>query len=308
MRTFLLTTLLCLLLAQGASAEVYVAAELGPQFAPGLSLRGGDNDRASRCDEFVNPRYAELDGCTDPERGAGAVDSWRSEFDRTWGLFAGAAIGYRFRDRFRVELEAFHSEADYDESSDLLDPSGVAFTQIFGAELPQAYERVGKVSAAGAFLNLYLDLPGSDRFTPFIGIGPGLGFTRMDYGALWERSNDPNKVETARGLPNEAEVRRNLAGTVSSVDHRLRDLLHGYQVLFGVDYKLTEALSVELRGRWTDLSDFTDRGDYDRLRSHVSNLRRDGSEPVRYRVSSNDMEFFSVALRLNYRFLGPANR
>ena len=55
-------------------------------------------------------------------------------------------------------------------------------------------------------------------------------------------------METARGLPNEAEVRRNLAGTVSSVDHRLRDLLHGYQVLFGVDYKLTEALSVELRG------------------------------------------------------------
>lgn len=308
MRTFLLTTLLCLLLAQGASAEVYVAAELGPQFAPGLSLRGGDNDRASRCDEFVNPRYAELDGCTDPERGAGAVDSWRSEFDRTWGLFAGAAIGYRFQDRFRVELEAFHSEADYDESSNLLDPSGAAFTQIFGAELPQAYERVGKVSAAGAFLNLYLDLPGSDRFTPFLGIGPGLGFTRMDYGALWERSNDPNTVETARGLPNEAEVRRNLAGTVSSVDHRLRDLLHGYQVLFGVDYKLTDALSVELRGRWTDLSDFTDRGDYDRLRSHVSNLRRDGSEPVRYRVSSNDMEFFSVALRLNYRFLGPANR
>ena len=308
MRTLLLTTLLCLLLAQGASAEVYVAAELGPQFAPGLSLRGGDNDRASRCDEFVNPRYAELDGCTDPERGAGAVDSWRSEFDQAWGLFAGAAIGYRFQDRFRVELEAFHSEADYDESSNLLDPSGAAFTQIFGAELPQAYERVGKVSAAGAFLNLYLDLPGSDRFTPFLGIGPGLGFTRMDYGALWERSNDPNTVETARGLPNEAEVRRNLAGTVSSVDHRLRDLLHGYQVLFGVDYKLTEALSVELRGRWTDLSDFTDRGDYDRLRSHVSNLRRDGSEPVRYRVSSNDMEFFSVALRLNYRFLGPANR
>ena len=308
MRTFLLTTLFCLLLSQGAGAEVYVAAELGPQFAPGLSLRGGDNDRASRCDEFVNPRYAELDGCTDPERGAGAVDSWRSEFDRAWGLFAGAAIGYRFRDRFRVELEAFHRQADYDESSNILDPSGAAFTQIFGAELPQAHERVGKVSAAGAFLNLYLDLPGSDRFTPFLGIGPGLGFTRMDYGALWERSGDPSTVDTARGLPNEAEVRRNLAGTVSSVDHRLRDLLHGYQVLFGVDYKLTEALSVELRGRWTDLSEFTDRGDYDRLRSHVSNLRRDGSEPVRYRVSASDMEFFSVALRLNYRFPGAANR
>lgn len=308
MRTLLLTTLLCLLLAPGAKGEVYVAAELGPHFAPGLSLRAGDTDRASRCDEFVNPRYAELEGCTDPDRGAGAVDSWQSEFDRAWGLFAGAAIGYRFRDRFRVELEAFHREADYDESSNILDPSGVAFTQIFGAELPQAYERVGKVSASGAFLNLYLELPGSDRFTPFLGIGPGLGFTRMDYGALWGRSADPNTVETARGLPNEDEVRRNLAGTVSSVDHQLRDLLHGYQVLFGVDCKLTEALSVELRGRWMDLSDFTDRGDYDRLRSHVSNLRRDGSEPVRYRVSSGDMESFSVALRLNYRFLRPANR
>ena len=62
----------------------------------------------------------------------------------------------------------------------------------------------------------------------------------MDYRALWRRSADPNTVESARGLPNEDEVRRNLAGTVSRAENTLSSTLRGYQLLLGAEYALSE--------------------------------------------------------------------
>ena len=213
-------------------------------------------------------------------------------------MLAGTAGGYRFLDRFRIEAEYLYREAWLDETSSILAPSGRAFTRTFGSELPQARERIKSLRSHNLFLNAYFELPNTSRFTPFVGVG----FADMDYGALWVRSPDPGAIESTRGLPNEAEVRRNLAGTASRAEDRLRDTLYGYQVLFGADYSLTPSFSVELRGRWLDFSAFDDGGSYDRLRSHQSNLRRDGSEPVHYRVKTDDTEFFGLGLRLNYRF------
>ena len=293
---------LCPSAAARAEAGFYLSGELGPHVARGIGLRSGDDDRPSRCDEFVNPRYAELDGCTTADRGDGAVDDWQSGFGSTWGVLAGTAVGYRFLDRFRIEMEYLYREARPDETASILDPSGTAFTRTFGSELPQASERIGSLRSHNLFLNAYFELPNTSRFTPFVGVGPGVGFADMDYGALWVRSPDPGTLASVRGLPNETEVRRNLAGTVSRAEDRLHDTLYGYQVLFGVDYSLTPSFSVELRGRWVDFSAFEDGGSYDRLRSHPSNLRRDGSEPVRYRVTTDDTEFFGLGLRLSYRF------
>ena len=291
---------LCLAVAHGAAGQVYVAGELGPAWSPGLHLNSGDTDRASRCDEFVNPRYAELPGCTNPNRGVGAVDDWQSEFDAAWGALGGAAIGFRFRERFRMELEAYHRAADVDASSPILDPAGVPFTRILGAELPRADERVGRVAASGVFANVYWDFPNKSRFTPFVGVGLGLAAASMEYGAWWERSPDAAFVESASGLPNEAEVRRNLAGTVSQTRDRLRDRLSARQLVVGARHQLSASLALELRVRWVELGTFHDGGNYKALRSHVSNLRRDGSEPVRYFVATDDTEFVSVGLRLSH--------
>lgn len=213
-------------------------------------------------------------------------------------MLAGTAVGYRFLDWFRIEVEYLYREARPDEPSSILDPSGTAFTRTFGSELPQASERIGSLRSHSLFLNAYFELPNTSRFTSFVGVD----FADMDYGALWVRSPGPGAIKSTCGLPNEAEVRRNLAGTVSRAEDRLRDTLYGYQVPFGVDYSLTPSFSVELRWRWVDFSAFDDGGSYDRLRSHPSNLRRDGSKPVHYRVKTADTEFFGLGLRLNYRF------
>lgn len=150
-------------------------------------------------------------------------------------MLAGTAGGYRFLDRFRIEAEYLYREAWLDETSSILAPSGRAFTRTFGSELPQASERIGSLRSHNLFLNAYFELPNTSRFTPFVGVG----FADMDYGALWVRSPDPGAIESTRGLPNEAEVRRNLAGTASRAEDRFHDTLYGYQVLFGADYSLT---------------------------------------------------------------------
>ena len=290
-----------LLAASAAHAGIYVSGEAGAALFPAMMLRSGDTDRASRCDEFINPRYAELEGCTNPDRGTGAVDDWKSDFDRASGGLASASLGYRFAEGYRLELEAIHHTANRDESAAILSPEGTPFTQTFGAELPRADETIGRFAATGIFANLIIDFPNARRFTPFFGLGAGIVQARMDYAAWWERSDAPALMETARGLPNEAEVRRNLAGTVSRTSDHLRDRLRGYQLLFGARYRLSESLGLELRGRWTSLSPFSDGGEYEALRSHVSNLRRDGSEPVRYRVKTEDTQRFGIGLRLNYQ-------
>ena len=280
-----------------ADVDVYWAAELGGNIAPAVRLRSGDTDRAARCDEFVNPRYAEIDACVNPDRGIGAVDDWQSRFNRAGGVFGGVAAGLR-RGRARVELALSQRAANYDQAAAILHPNGEAFTAIFGAELPTAEERIGGLRTRDLFANAFWHFPNESRFTPFVGAGIGVADARMDYRALWRRSDDPATVRTAAGLPNEEQVRRNLAGTVSRAADRLRDTLRGYQLLFGVEYAWKPKRSLAVQARWARFGAFEAGGEYDQLRSHVSNLRRDGSEPVIYRVRNDDTTFIAVSLRL----------
>lgn len=159
------------------------------------------------------------------------------------------------------------------------------------------------LTAHQMFANVYLDLPNASRFTPHVGMGAGAGLTAMDYGALWFRNIDPDTVRTAAGLPNEDEARRNLAGTASVTRDVLTDTLLGYQVLAGVDYAVSERVSLGVLARWTGFSEFRNGGNsYVRLRSHPSNVRVDGSEPVVYEVQTDDIAFVAVNLSLTVGF------
>lgn len=289
--------------APSASAAFYVGGEAAVHGGGALALRSGDNDRAARCDEFVNPRYAELEGCTAANHGSGAVDDWMSAFDRPRGVLGSAFAGYRPSDRWRLEIEAGWRGANVDQTVPALSPGeGIPFTRIFAAELPTATERIDALRSRHLFANAYWEWPGGGRWTPFVGVGGGVAFASLEYAVLWQRTDDPNLVETARGLPNEAEVRRNLAGTASRATRTLRDRLAGWQLLAGVDYALTPSSSLGIQARWVRLAAFEDGGSYAELRGHASNLRLDGSEPVSYRVLTEDLGFAAVGLRLRHEF------
>ena len=286
-----------------AGDGLYLRAAFGAGVARGLTLSTVDNDRAARCDEFVNPRYAEVAACTTPDRTAGAVDAWTSTFDGAQGLLAGVAVGQRLGRRLRVEFEYAYRAARYAQASPIIAPSGTAYTELFGLELPVAEERVDDLAAHQLFANVYLDLPNASRFTPYVGAGAGAGLTAVDYGALWFRNIDPDTVRTAAGLPNEDAVRRNLAGTASVTRDVLTDTLLGYQLLGGVDFAVSESVSLGVLARWTGFSGFRNGGNsYRQLRSHPSNVRVDGSEPVTYEVQTNDIGFVAVNLSLTVGF------
>ena len=165
----------------------------------------------------------------------------------------------------------------------------------------RAEDRIGSLSSQNVFANAYVDFPGRSRVTPYVGAGVGIGLTKLDYGDLWARNPDPAAIGTAAGLPNEAETRRNLAATTTSKQAELHDRPTGYQVLGGVDYAMSDAVSLGIKGRWVRFA--AEDIEWERLRSHASQLRLDGSKPVTFRIRTDGaLSFVGVSLAIRYTF------
>ncbi|MDE0249390.1 MAG: hypothetical protein OXK72_00065 [Gammaproteobacteria bacterium] len=291
---------------------LYVSADLGRNFGESLDINGRDNDRPSVCDEYINPDYALLTGtdgepdCTGPRTG----DAIQGDFSAAEGVLLGIALGQRLRaSRFRVELEYFYRDTGHDDTYHT--PIGASGTYDKSRnELQTAMQRIDSLTSHNLFANLYLDFAQDSRLVPYIGLGIGFGFTDLKYSALWARNTDPCAIRTGSdpascpAVPGGAPtaIQRNLAGTTTTEDEELEDTLFGYQVLAGVDYVLTESLMLGLKGRWVRYDSFRDHDTWDQLRSHASNLRRDGSEPVTYHIDMDDVEMFGISLNLKYRF------
>ena len=79
-------------------------------------MTGDSNDRASICDEFINPLYASVvPGCTDAARGVG--DSWSVPFDGAGGVAMSAVMGYRLHGMVRAEVEYVMRSSNYSQRS-----------------------------------------------------------------------------------------------------------------------------------------------------------------------------------------------
>ena len=294
--------------AAQAASGLYLSSEIGVHFAKGPKLTIAPNDRASICDEFINPLFAtvtsvagfEDTNCTGPNRGAGS--GWSNDFGSDRGVLAGLALGYRVRPNVRLEVEYFYREARFDETRDVPLSAGNVNADKLRQEIRSATDRLGALDSHNLFANVYYDFVGAGRLTPYLGVGVGLGFTDLDYTSHWVRNRDVADISTGEGLPNEAQIKQNLAGTYSLARKKLSDTLFGVQAMLGVDYAISETLSLGVKGRYVRYDDLRDDVVWDPLRSHVPNIRRDGSEPVSARVKLDDIEAFGVSLNLKYRF------
>ena len=272
------------LLASGQVAIAegpYFGGELGLAIASGFDFAGSSNDRASVCDEYINPSYDEAErelervggpvpNCTGQNRGRTA--GWQNEFGSARGLLAGAAIGYGFANGLRLEVEYLYRESDYDETSDVPGATGATGDKL-RQEILTATDRVGAMDSHNLFGNLFYDFQNGTRFTPYLGVGGGLSFTSMEYGSVWARNPDATAIRTGAGLPNEDQIRRNLAGTTSVAHTTLKDTLLGFQVLAGLDYEISDSVSLGVKVRWVRLESFEDdRAVWDPLRSHMRRI------------------------------------
>ena len=286
-------------LAQG-ERRFYVGAELGATVSPGVTMEGDSNDRASICDEFINRCTRPCPAAPDAARGVG--DNWSVPFDGARGTAAGAVMGYRLHGMVRAEIEYVTRSSDYSQRSGVLAAQGVNADKL-SDELFLAQEWLGLVQSRSLMGNVYLDLPGvAGSATPFLGFGIGLARTKADYASVWSRNTDPAAIATGRGQPNAEQIARNLAGTSSSAQATMEDTQLSYQLLGGFDFPVAETVSAGLRLRWMRAGEFTGTVVWHPLRSHVPNLRRDGSEPVDGEMSTDDFSFAGVSLGMKYHF------
>ena len=295
----------------------YLGSELGAHVVPALGITGLSNDRASVCDEFINPQYAtvtqtaeyEAYNCTGPDR----RNDWVNQFARATGSQASWVLGYRFGAdasgprwrHVRTEMEYFYRATAYDQTVAVPGSGSDSVTaDKLNQEIQTATDYLGRVTSHTLFANLYWDVRTRSRLTPYVGVGVGIGSTAVAYGSLWSRNANPTAITTGEGLPNEDDIRQNLAATTSSLQGIQSDKLVSQQVLVGVNYALTEGLSVGVKGRWVHGAAFEsdDALVWDPLRSHVPNLRRDGSEPVSGQLLTDASTLWDVGLSLTYHF------
>ena len=218
----------------------YLGSELGGHVVPALGITGLSNDRASVCDEFINPQYAtvtqtagyEAYNCTGPDR----RNNWVNQFARATGLQTSWVLGYRFGAdasgprwrHVRTEMEYFYRATAYDQTvavPGLNAGSGSVTADKLNQELQTATDYLGRVTSHTLFANLYWDVRTRSRLTPYVGVGVGIGSTAVAYGSLWSRNANPTAITTGEGLPNVDDIRQNLAATTSSFQGILSDKL-----------------------------------------------------------------------------------
>lgn len=281
-----------------SAAQLYWGLAAGGNISGDVVMVSRSNDRASLCDEYINPRALTVSGCTAPDRGYG--DGWQAQFDRGSGLSAEVELGLRLSHRLRVAVLYAHSTTRFDQTVPSSDATGVDFDKISN-ELSIGQETLGTARSDELFVMGYHDWSNQTRWTPYAGIGVGVARSSKDFSWLWARSTNPQDIAVGADQPNAAQIRHNLAGTVSAGRAKLRDTLAGYALVLGVDRRLSEVLSVGLRLQWKHFEAFGS-GAYqgDLLRSHAPNLRLDGSEPVSARSRTDDTRRFSALLTIRY--------
>ena len=295
--TMILIPTACLAAAD-AYARWYAGVALGGNASRDVVVESRSNDRASVCDEYINPRALVVPGCTAPDRGAG--DGWLAPFDPGAGFSAEAELGFRVSPRFRVAAVYARDATTFDQTVSSTDATGADFDKISN-ELSIGEETLGNTTSDTIQIVAYRDWPNGTRWTPYAGVGVAASRMRKDFSWLWARSADPADIATGLDQPNAEEIGRNLAGTVSAGRRTLRDTLVGYVLVAGVDHSMSESVSVGLKVQWKRFEAFeSDAYEGDLLRSHPPNLRLDGSEPVSAWSRTADTGRFSVLITMRY--------
>ena len=259
----------------GAAAQTgpYIQMDLGAALAPPLTAHGSDNDWGTKCDLIINPLGIEVGNECDA---APPLSSWTNEFDGAGGVRAGIALGYDWG-RVRLEGEYFHRVTAYDDRSSLNIFDDVTQDKQ-DQEIELADGIVDDIRSHDVFANVYYDFaPGSSSWIPYVGAGVGVERTSLDYATVWKRNDDPERITTFVDGP----LRAKLAGSTTIGDARLTDVVVGYQVLAGVDYRLSDPVMLGVKFRWADFGEFVSGlTPWDQLRSHGIGCRPRRNRPV----------------------------
>jgi len=175
------------MLAALAAAPAYAQDYYGSVSIGGVLLQDSSN-RGSFSSDFVTGEGTTIpDGVVLP---AGTPVGWETEFET--GYAVSAAIGRRFGERIRGELEIAYQSNDIDTHSDV-SAAGIALDGEDAAVLITGASNLGvsvgdlvddgsgSVDTAFLMANAYYDFDEVGGFQPYVGAGVGAGFVNVEY-------------------------------------------------------------------------------------------------------------------------------
>ena len=264
----------------------YVGVELGFANPSDLTSTMSFVNHPTRCDRRLFPASSPSPECT-----ANTPARINNSYDLDTGFLGGLSLGYTL-DRFRVEVE-YMNRSHGGDASNLQSPGGNQALRSKSSEWADPpSERISDFIAHQFFVNAYYDVLNDSRWTPYLGGGVGWAKTSMRYNNRFERKT------VAEGFPSDLSA---AAGTTSFWDTRISDTTFGFQFMGGLDYALTERVSIGVKGRWAKFGDISHGGTWNRIRSHDP-VQADGTTPFTSKLTLDDIEYWAMTLGLKYHF------
>ena len=283
----------CLLASAGAANAAtsrqgfYAGVELGFANAADVGSVLSAVNHPTRCDSLVGGDPTGP-GCADDSPETLTANS----FDLGTGFLGGVSVGYAL-DRFRVELEYLNRSHGGDSLPWKFGGNVIGGKAPEVSEIDPPSEHISDFSAHQFFINAYYDFLNSSRWTPYLGAGIGWARTSLDYEARFLRKT------IAQGYPSDQPPAA--AGTLSLLDAEFTDTLFGFQFLGGLDYALTEKVSIGMKARWASFQDLEGDTVWDLIRSHRP-VRADGTTPFDSKLTFSDIQYWALSVGLKYAF------
>ena len=294
-----------------ASAETesrrgfYIGIDLGLTHAASMGSPLSGISHPTRCDSILYRQATETDKmgrmfqpppndqCTSTPK-----TIYTADFDPGLGFAGALSAGYTL-DNLRFEVEYLHRRQGDDSS---LLPGTTDVTRGKGREwLQPPSASISDFQANQFFVNAYYDFRNDSPWTPYLGAGIGWAHTSLRYGNFYIRQSGQDYLDAVSSQDWPLEVKREAAGTVSYLNTRISKNLFGFQFLGGLDYALTERVSIGLKGRWARFQNIRHNAVWNSIRSHEPVLA-DGVTPYRVRIKLDNVQYWGMTIRLKYHF------
>lgn len=290
--------------AQG-SRGFYVSMGVGfVQGAGTESTLSGPNS-PTRCDRLLYPNLADAPrdaGCL-----AGSELGGLYSYDPEPGLGGSLAVGYTLGP-LSLEVEAFQRhQVIHNTLLTLDDRAGAAIT---GKDTEWSPDRppwgdISEFRGRQFFANLTYSLPTGSRLTPYVGVGGGLSqVAYRHYLGFARKSIAEGYLEVfggSRADPGASpDWQRAAAGTVSELTADVSETGLGFQLLAGLDYALSDQVSIGLKGRWMQTPDVSVDAQWTTIRSHAP-VHADGVTPFVSTLDFSRLGYWAVSADMKVR-------
>ena len=254
----------------------------------------------TRCDELLYP------SSVSPPVGDPACSDFMprtasNEFNPGSGPTGGFMVGYA-TGRLRFEMEYLNTSLGSAES--LVGGSTNTVLQTKSSEWSVEHppsERIGDYTIRQMFANVYYDFPNRSRWTPFVGAGMGWASAEFNYYLQFIRKPEAEYLQLEFDPDWPEEAKRAAAGTASILDTDPAENMFGYQVLAGLDYELSERMTLGFTVRRAEFDDVEHEAVYDIVRSHAGVLA-DGVTPFNNEMEFSDIGYQAFTISLKYHF------